>query len=464
MSAVDVAWLRMDRQGHLMAIRALLVLHAPLDMKRLRDTLAERLIARFRRFRQRVVRHSDAAWWVSDAQFSIDRHLRTRQLASGDPEVQLQRLVSRLSSQPLPADRPLWCIDVIERVGSGCALVVRVHHCIADGMALMGVLMSLTDAHACGMPPPDTRPRQLGDMQRTAGRAEPWSTLLQPLTDAPQPDGHPAADVWTRYAELLDDPEASAQLSRIGPAVLGELLKLALMPRDQPACLQARRGGAKALAWGRPLPHAEVKAAAAYLGSTANDVLLSCATGALRRHLMQRGEDVCSLQIRALVPVNLRHRRDTDSLGNRFGLVPLLLPLHEPDPVTRVLTLGQRMQALRHSLLPPLSMGLLGALGLAPESTQSRVLHMLARRASAVMTHVPGPRAPVYLAGSRVEQLMFWVPQSGDVGLGISMLSYAGTVQIGLITDHAVLPEPQEVTALFEQEFEDLLHGLLMYG
>ena len=113
-------------------------------------------------------------------------------------------------------------------------------------------------------------------------------------------------------------------------------------------------------------------------------------------------------------------------------------------------------------MLPPLSLGLLGLMGLVPQSVQGAALEVLASKATAVTTNVPGPAAPRWLAGARIDQMLFWVPQSGDMGLGVSILSYAGSVQFGLITDAALVPDPQRVAELFRREFEDLLYGSLM--
>jgi len=120
------------------------------------------------------------------------------------------------------------------------------------------------------------------------------------------------------------------------------------------------------------------------------------------------------------------------------------------------------MDALKGSQQPILAMGLLAAMGAGPRALQEALMQALSRKASAVMTNVPGPQQPLYLAGARIESLMFWVPQSGDIGMGVSILSYDGNVQFGLLTDRRLCPDPERIIARFGPEFETLLLTTLM--
>ena len=190
--------------------------------------------------------------------------------------------------------------------------------------------------------------------------------------------------------------------------------------------------------------------------------LLSCVSGALGDDLARRGQDPAGLEIRALVPVNLRRRTDDGSLGNWFGLVPLLLPLGIANPLARLYEVHQRMEALKQSKEPVVTLGLLAALGNAPQAVQDKILDLLLSRASAVMTNVPGPQQSLYLAGSELKQIMFWVPRPHDIGMGVSILSFNGQVQFGLITDAALVPDPQSIVARFKPEFEQLLYFVLL--
>src|SRR6185369_11401941 len=173
-----------------------------------------------------------------------------------------------------------------------------------------------------------------------------------------------------------------------------------------------------------PLSLSEVKTIGRALGASVNDVLLSCVAGALRGYLVAKGDAVDGVMLRALVPVNLRPLEKAYKLGNQFGLVFLDLPIGIENPVERLYAVRANMNALKGSYQPVLALGLLAAMGSGPKMLQETLLSILARNASAVMTNVPGPQQPLYLAGGRIDSLMFWVPQSGNIGMGVSIISY----------------------------------------
>jgi hypothetical protein len=120
------------------------------------------------------------------------------------------------------------------------------------------------------------------------------------------------------------------------------------------------------------------------------------------------------------------------------------------------------MDQLKQSYTAVLTMGILGAAGLVPRALQKQALDFLAKKATAVMTNVPGPEQPLYMAGAHVRRMMFWVPQSGNIGIGVSILSYAGGVQFGLIADKRLCDDPQRIIDRFEPEFEKLVLTLCM--
>jgi len=107
-------------------------------------------------------------------------------------------------------------------------------------------------------------------------------------------------------------------------------------------------------------------------------------------------------------------------------------------------------------------LSILGVVGMAPRFAQQQVLDLLANKATAVMTNVPGPQTALYMAGARLRQPLFWVPQSGDIGMGVSILSYDGKVQFGLITDKGLVPDPERIVERFASEFDKLLMLVLM--
>jgi hypothetical protein len=176
----------------------------------------------------------------------------------------------------------------------------------------------------------------------------------------------------------------------------------------------------------------------------------------LRQYLENRGDPVEGLNFRAVVPVNLRKTGTEEELGNKFGLVFLSLPIGISDPTDRLSELRRRMDALKGSMEAPVAYGILQAIGAAPEPIQDIVVNMFGAKGTAVMTNVIGPQERRYLAGAPLEALMFWVPQSGHLGMGVSILSYAGQVWVGVITDEALVPDPEVIIATFHDEFDEL--------
>ena len=142
--------------------------------------------------------------------------------------------------------------------------------------------------------------------------------------------------------------------------------------------------------------------------------------------------------------------------------MPLLLPIGMTNPVERLYAVREGMRQLKGSLQPLLTFALLSVAGLLIKPAQDALLNLFGRKTTAVMTNVPGPGNKLQFCGSTLEQTMFWVPQTGTVGLGVSILSYGGGVQFGVIADTALCPDPQQIIDEFEPEFARLLTVSLM--
>ncbi|MFC7460525.1 wax ester/triacylglycerol synthase family O-acyltransferase [Hydrogenophaga defluvii] len=472
MSKVDTAWLRMDSPANLMMIVGVWVFRPGVDF----DALCERLLTRlskYPRFLQRVVEDAAGATWVRDRDFDIHHHVRRGQLKRrrGQSErAALQARVAELAMRPLDRRHPLWDFELIETYDGGSAMIARIHHCIGDGIALISVMMSLFDG---GLPPPERRKRaSTGPTDDPLTSLETWlaGNVLKPLTGATVKALNMAGDGAARSLDLLSRPQEglletigqSADLARLGGQVLSDLAELVLMPDDSPTGLKGLASPVKRVAWCEPVPLDHVKAIGKALGCSVNDVLLTCVAGALGAYLQDRGEETAGKEIRAMVPVNLRPLDQAWQLGNRFGLVPLVLPLGLSNPVERLYEVKRRMNGLKGSTQPLLVYGVLSIAGTLAKPVQDLLLALFHRKTTAVMTNVPGPVQKLQLCGATLEQNMFWVPASGDIGVGVSILSYGGGVQFGLITDAGLCPDPQQIIDRFEPEFQKLLTLSLM--
>ena len=461
MSKVDTAWLRMDSDHNLMMIVGVWTLRPRVSYDELCRRVEERLF-KYPRFRQRVSEDAAGATWVDmGAKLDVRQQVVREKLprTKGGQQAALQARVGELAMQPLDRARPLWQLHFVEDYDGGSALVFRIHHCIADGIALISVTMSLVDG---GAPPPE-RARK----NAPAG-AEEWiaQTVVKPLTDVAMKALDAAGDGAVKSLGMLMEPArglaGSADLARLAFQVLGDAGSMLLMPDDSPTRLKGKPAGSKRVAWCAPIPLEEVKAVGKALNCSVNDVLLSCVAGALAEYLRAQGDRTKGVEIRAMVPVNLRPLEQAYKLGNRFGLVPLVLPVGVDNPIERVYEVRRRMQALKGSTQPLLAFAVLTVAGLLVKPVQDAILDQFGRKATAVMTNVPGPREKLKFLGSSLEQQLFWVPQSGDIGLGVSILSYGGGVQFGVMTDTAMCPRPQEIIDAFEPEFGRLSLVTLM--
>jgi len=485
MTKVDTAWLRMDCDANLMMIVGVWQLAPGVRYAAVCERIEASLL-KYDRFRQRVMEDAAGATWVEDRNFDLTNHVvlntlpknaaqtgkkAARNAPASNQQEALQNLVAELATQRLNPKHPLWQIHLIEDYTGadgvkGSAMIVRIHHCIADGIALISVTMALVD----GGPSPQAR-RKNDD----TATPEDWiaDTLLKPFTNMTVRALGAIGEGAARSLSMLGDPKGMAKgldkgvqggidMAKVLLQVLKDGAALALMPDDSTTRLKGKPGGTKKVAWCEPIPLDDVKAVSKALNCSINDVLLSCVAGALGEYLKSHGDDVSGQEIRAMVPVNLRPAEQTHQLGNRFGLVPLVLPIGVENPIERVYEVRRRMATLKGSYQPLLAFGLLAVAGLLIKPAQDMMLNLFAKKTTAVMTNVPGPREKLKFCGSTLEQSMFWVPQSGDVGLGVSILSYGGGVQFGVITDSLLCPEPQRIIDEFVPEFAKLSIVTLM--
>jgi WS/DGAT/MGAT family acyltransferase len=461
MSSVDTAWLRMDGPCNAMMIVGVSVTETPVRPDDFRRMIQQRWLC-FPRFRHKVVADPIGASWVEDEAFDLDAHLVHETLPAPGGKRELQALAGRLAGSPLDPRRPLWQFHLVERYRGGSAWIMRVHHCYADGIAMVRVLLSMTEQD----PGPAMAPRATGGS--TDAAADPDRPDLLPVPGWLEHFARPAGDIvehaLAEAARLLElgvhrmfHPGQASALAAEAGGMAGEFLKVLALPDDPRTPLRGALNGEKAVAWGSPIPLQEVRTIGRALGCTVNDVLMSTVAGAFGSHLRERGFDTRGLQLRASVPVNLRGADEPLALGNRFGLAFVDLAPGIADPLERLQATHEAMAALKGSLQPPMSLVSLGVMGALPAALQGPLVELFSRKATAVVSNVPGPQAPLYMCGQRIAEMHFWVPQSGSIGLGVSLLSYAGHVHFGVIADRALLESPERIVEHFAREFENLV-------
>lgn len=436
LTSVDAAWWRMEEPTNLMMVTGFIAFQEELDRDELIESFKTRLLC-YDRFRQRIVDDSPALkspMW-EDAEVDFDYHLVEGRLPGEGTYEDLRQAVSDLMSSPLDYTRPLWQMHLMNNFKEGSALIVRTHHAMADGMALISVILSMTaDTPEASR---EVAPLEDEEFQHVSS-----SGLFKAAGNA---------------INTLRNPSKLLEFAKLGGEGAMTTARLLMKKADPPTLFRGPLGKRKLPAWSRPIPLDDIKAIKGVTNGTVNDVLLTAMTGGLRRYMIKRGAEVDGLNFRAVVPVNLRPQGKTRQLGNQFGLVFLSLPVGIEDPLERLLKLKKRMDRIKNSPEAVVALGMLKAVGATPADVQKVVVNVFGAKSTAVMTNVPGPREPLYLIGRRIENLMFWVPQSGHVGLGVSILSYAGFVRLGVVTDAGLVEHPDQIIDGFYEELDDMM-------
>jgi WS/DGAT/MGAT family acyltransferase len=462
-SGVDRAWLNMERPTNPMVIIALIVFAAPLELDRLRAVVRDRFLV-IERFRCVPVADGTGARWESLREVQLDDHVIRAALPEPAGQAELEALVGELAGAPFNPARPLWSFHLVERYRKGSALIARIHHAYADGIALVQVLLGLADRaprakahrrqHRPAQPQPDMALRSHASIGPGLLSALP-APVLETLSEG--------AALIEKGLHYLLHPRDAAVVAHEVAEFAGELAHIAALSDDPLTPLKRSLSGVHRVAWADPLSLLEVKTIGRLLDCTVNDVLISTLAGALGR-LLATQEDVPEDRvIRAVVPVNLRTKTEPP-LGNRFGLVFVELPVGIRHPLQRLYGVRTAMQALRGSSQPLVTLGLLWAVGSLPRQVEDLAIDLFSAKASLVASNLRGPAEPLAIGGARVSEVLFWVPQSGSLGVGVSMLSYAGRVQLGVMADRNLIPHPAELVALVAAEFERLVYLVLLGG
>jgi diacylglycerol O-acyltransferase len=408
LSLADQAWLRMDAPTNPMVITAFVTFAERVTMPDLRDFVSEHLLPS-PRFRQRLAPATPlhGPRWEPTGDFDLRGHLHHVALPDLGDDRALADMIGDLMSAPLDARLPLWQIHLVDSRGGGSALVIRLHHAIADGVALVRLLHSMTG--------------------------------VSPAI----PSG------------AVRDGPGTIRLAQVLPATLA-VARLLLLKADPRTPLKHELGTIKRAAWSRPASLSKLKSVAHRHDATVNDVFATVVAGGLRRHLQRCGTVGPDLEVRAVVPVNLRKRDDAARLGNRFGLVFLALPLGIASPVDRLRQVVARTHELKDGVEAGATFGVLEGMALVTPGADAIVMDVFEAKATLVLTSVAGPSSRISIAGRPVRSMGFFAPQAAGLGLGVSLLSYLDEVRIGVASDANVSADPAEIVAGIEAELAAL--------
>jgi WS/DGAT/MGAT family acyltransferase len=412
----DGVWLQ-DSETNRMVIHGLYVTDH-IDLAAARDVWRVRVLDveggdRYPRFRQRLVQVRAKWFWEADPLFDVTRHIVASPLTGHITTADLQAYIGTIAHQPLDDDRPRWRIEYIEDYEDGqSAFLVRMHHALADGISMVPVILSLMDELATA---PDAAP-------------SPTRPLVSRLT--------------------------SAVLAPLAAPVA--LLRRVLWSPDRHALHGPRVSGRKKVAWTRAISLDVVKAVKNRYGATVNDVLMAVVSGAIARHL-ETADGARVPHIRVSMPVNMRGPDEPLHMENRFAAVPLTLSAFSRHLPERLAAVKRQMDTLKQSLDPLVIYGVVKVfLTTMPAGMSRRLIDFFANKCTCVITNVPGPQVALAFGGRALRSLMFWVPQRADIAVGVSILSFAGNVQVGVIADVGLLDDPERLVTAIEAEFDEL--------
>lgn len=493
MSAVDSLWLHMDTPANPMTIEGVMWFEGHVDWDRATRVVSRRLADRYPVFTQRPVLGASPLggdMWEPDPEFRVEDHVHRVTLPEPGGDEELQAFIEARMAEPFDRSKALWHCYFVDNYHGSSALVSRFHHSMADGIALARVLLDLTDdrpeadlepvAEPDGPLPHSSRTASAfgGAVRGLGGTVGRGVEGVSPgaLQDVVHSAAHGVTDRAGVAAELAGSQVSSAvrgglhmasRVPLLDPRGLRDALEFAaassgvaaklLMADSGDNIYSGQTGGLKRAVWSEAVDVAAIKRAARSQDATINDLMIAALAGALRRHSISVGADPRDLV--TMVPVNLRPLDQPlpRTLGNKFALVMLDLPIGGASPAKRLRIAKARMDAIKSSPEAVLTFGIIGTSGALHPQVARFIVDFFSHKGIGVTTNVPGPREERYFAGREVKGVLGWAPGAGRQGLMACILSYNGDVRVGFKADRLVVPDPEGLVPAYHEEMEALL-------
>jgi WS/DGAT/MGAT family acyltransferase len=453
LSAQDAAFLYLERPPMHMHVAGVCVLDpragpsGRMAFEDLAGVIASRLhlVPRFRQKAVPVPGNIARPVWVDDADFDIDFHLRRAALPSPGGGRELADFVQRVHSRPLDRSKPLWEIYFIEGLEDGLvAILTKAHHAMIDGISavdLATVMFDFTPQPEVLAPPPwSPEPEPSGpELVREAIREQ----VMDPVA-ALAGVVRTAVRAPARAAGFVGDViEGVRDLVRQGPPPRGPF-DAGIGPNRRVAMADAPVQRFK-----------DIKNAA---GGTVNDVVLAAVAGALHRVLKARREPTRGRTLRALVPVSVRTDDQRLALGNRVTLVFVDLPVGSMDPVRRLRRIREATRGLKESMMALSADAIMNLGTFAPPTLHALAARLVSRGRwfNLVVSNVPGPQVPMYIAGARLLATYPVLPLAENVALSVAVTSLAGTMGFGFTGDWDATPDVDVMATSLEESLDEL--------
>ena len=385
--------------------------------------------------------------WEYDPEFDIRNHVREVRLERGN-DTDVKAAAARILSVTMDRRHPLWDITLMRGLqGDRTAVVVRVHHCLADGIAGVGLMNVLMDPEPISHVPAKKAPR----FHRPRHDAEPSPVdgLINSYIERVLAMQSEVVDLVQR-ALARGPQESSSDIKQLLPEfpVPAERLPFNLVCR-----------GPQKIAWA-DIPMEQIKAVREATGTTVNDVVITVVTAALRRYAELLGAKLKGRLLRIAVPVNTRGSGNPSDLGNRISFLPVSVPLGVRNPRRLLAAVHDRMQSLKSGHAAEF-VGLAGGLvGMIPPALQALagpvVSQLPISLCNTICTNVPGPQAPLYLLGHKMLRSYPYVPIGGEMGLNCAMMSYSGAAYFGFTGDAEAAPHLYRLEKFLRLSFAEL--------
>ena len=452
LSESDALFLYLERPGMPLHIASVALFDGAIALAECTEFVSSKLPL-IPRYLQRVVippLNIGLPTWEYDPEFDIHNHVREVRLTRGR-DADLKAAAARILSVPMDRRHPLWDITLLQGMsGDRTGIVIRLHHCLADGIAGVGLLNVLMDQEPTAYVPAKNPPR----LRRPRGRAaeeSPMDGLVSSVSSMVQ-------RLLAMQAEFLAFAKRNgAGASQESAADVNLLSELPVPAERLPFNVVCR--GPQKIAWGE-IAMPEIKAVREATGTTVNDVVITVLAAALRRYAELQGAKLKGRLLRIAVPVNTRGNGNPGELGNRISFLPVSVPLGVRSPRKLLAAVHEHMQALKNGHAVEF-IGLAGSLlGMIPPPLQALagpvVSQLPISLCNTICTNVPGPQAPLYLLGRRMLRSFPYVPIGGEMGLNCAMMSYNGVAYFGFTGDAQAAPHLHRLEKFLRLSFAEL--------
>jgi WS/DGAT/MGAT family acyltransferase len=449
LSGLDASFLYLEKPGVHMHVAGLSIFGPREDGSRLTYDDVERVVdarlrlaPQLRRKLRSVPGNISRPVWVDDERFDLDFHLRHDSVPSPGGRFQLERAVGRVLSRPLDRTKPLWELYVYEGLADDrTAILLKLHHAMADGIGGMMIASALFDLAADA---------PTGDPD-VAWSAEPGPPVQDLLRDAVE-DAllHPIQSL----AHVARRPKIVAETVSATVDALRTVAGMGTAPRGP---FDGRVGPNRRFATAER-PFTVFRAIKDAFGCTVNDVVLAVVAGGVHALLERRGEATPVRTLRAMVPVSVRGPGDDGDIGNRVAPVFIDVPVGRMAARTRLRRVRAAAARIKDSGMAVGADTIIGLGAYAPPALHATAARLIAqaRWCNLVVSNIPAPQVPLYLAGAPLEANHPAMNLKEDCGLSIACSSAAGTMAFGLTADWDRVPDIDVLARGIEAAIDEL--------